>query len=441
MNTASKDAKNCMDDSHMKEAVNYIYGIPKFNKKSSLDNTRELLKRLDAECSDIPVIHVAGTNGKGSVCAYMESVLRSAGYRTGLFTSPHLVRVNERIAIDGVPVGDGKFLETFEKVKKISQEMSNDGFLHPSFFEFFFGMGMKIFSECRPDYIILETGLGGRLDSTNVFEKPRLTVITSIGLDHTDILGDTYEKIAYEKAGIIKKGVPVVFEDKRPDVTEVITERAEELGSETVILKPEDIRNVSYRDKKIDFCLDNKYYRNVKFSLNTMAAYQTENASTALMALSVLRIRDIDTIRKGLGEMKWLGRMEEIQPGVIVDGAHNDDGITRFIESVRNSTDVFRVLLFSAVKDKHYEGMIKLICDSGLFDSIVIGRLDDPRGLDTDTMEKCFEKNGVRPSGIFSNTVDALNCALNMKGSGTVYVAGSLYLAGEVIAAVRGGLK
>ena len=181
----------------MTKETKYIYDIPKFNKKSSADNTKEMLRRLDCADIDSKIIHIAGTNGKGSTCAYLGSILREAGYSVGIFTSPHLVRLNERIVIDGASVGDEEFEKTFEIVRNVSEDMVSDGLSHPSFFEFLFGMAMYIFKRRNPDYIILETGLGGRLDATNVFSRPELTIITSISLDHTDILGDSIDKIAY----------------------------------------------------------------------------------------------------------------------------------------------------------------------------------------------------------------------------------------------------
>ena len=198
------------------QAAAYIEEIPKFTKKHSLDHTREFLKRLGDPALDRKIIHVAGTNGKGSVCAYIKAILTAEGKKTGFFTSPHLVSVNERIEICGKPVDDDAFFRIFEEVYKIAGEMEAEGLGHPSYFEFLFGMGMKAFAASDVEYIILETGLGGRLDATNAVPEPFLTVITSISLDHTDILGDTIEKIAGEKAGIIKKGVPVIFDGSNP---------------------------------------------------------------------------------------------------------------------------------------------------------------------------------------------------------------------------------
>ncbi len=212
------------------EAAAYIEEIPKFTKKHTLEHTKTFLKRLGNPAADRKIVHVAGTNGKGSVCAYLQAILMAEGKRTGFFTSPHLVSVNERIRVDNIQIDNETFLKVFRKVLKIVRQMVEDGIEHPSYFEFLFGMGMTAFAETDVEYIILETGLGGRLDATNAIDNPALAIITSISLDHTAILGDTIEKIAGEKAGIIKPGVPVLFDGSSKKAAEVIKAKASELG-------------------------------------------------------------------------------------------------------------------------------------------------------------------------------------------------------------------
>lgn len=212
------------------EAAAYIEEIPKFTKKHTLEHTKTFLKRLGNPAADRKIVHVAGTNGKGSVCAYLQAILMAEGKRTGFFTSPHLVSVNERIRVDNIQIDNETFLKVFRKVLKIVRQMVEDGIEHPSYFEFLFGMGMTAFAETDVEYIILETGLGGRLDATNAIDNPALAIITSISLDHTAILGDTIEKIAGEKAGIIKPGVPVFFDGSSKKAAEVIKAKASELA-------------------------------------------------------------------------------------------------------------------------------------------------------------------------------------------------------------------
>lgn len=418
----------------MKYEIDYIYGIPKFSKKASVANTKEMLRRIGFDESTKKIIHIAGTNGKGSVCSYLSEILQLAGKKTGMFTSPHLVRMNERIVINGKEVSDKLFEESFDRIKKISEEMVRDGYIHPSFFEFLFGMGMDIFMRENVEYIVLETGLGGRLDATNAIEHPVLTVITSIGLDHTDILGNTYAEIATEKAGIIKENVPVVFENKIEEVTDVIRKTADKMNAKIIEFNPEDIRNIKVNDKNIDFCLYNKYYDNVCFSVKSRGVYQTENGALAAIAAGAgLGIAE-NIIKKGLESASWTGRMQQLGNGMIIDGAHNDDGITRFIESVRASKDKRRILIFSSVKDKHYEGMIEKLCRSGLFNCIVTGMLDDPRGTEQSVFETVFSRYPEQKSIHCKTVSDAYNEAVKISGNeARLYVAGSLYLVGEIL--------
>ena len=208
------------------EAAAYIEGIPRFTKKHDLSYVADFLARLGNPGADSQVIHVAGTNGKGSVCAYMRAVLLAMGKRTGFFTSPHLIRLNERIVIGDDEIGDEEFLAVFRQVKETVDGMAEEGLSHPSYFEFLFGMAMLAFGRAGAEYIILETGLGGRLDATSAVPHPAVTVITSISLDHTAYLGNTVEEIAAEKAGIIREGVPVVFDGTDPRAAKVIEEQA-----------------------------------------------------------------------------------------------------------------------------------------------------------------------------------------------------------------------
>ncbi len=235
------------------EAVEYIYNIPKFTTKNKPEHTVEFLNRLGHPERSMKIIHVAGTNGKGSVCAFLSTMLTEAGKRTALFTSPHLVKINERFQINNEMVSDEEFLSAFLKVLDVVKGMQADGLPHPTYFELLFGVAMVLFEELKAEYVVLETGLGGRLDATNTVEHPLATVITSISLDHTEILGDTIEKIAFEKAGIIKPGVPVIYDGSSPEAEKVILARAKELGSPAYPVYPSMCEVFLKSDKSIDF--------------------------------------------------------------------------------------------------------------------------------------------------------------------------------------------
>ena len=206
----------------MTKAEEYINSIPKFAGKTELRNTEILLNELGIDTDDMKIIHVAGTNGKGSVCSYISNTLVRAGYKTGLFISPHLVRINERIQIDDVPVSDDIFESAYERVLEAAHRMEQSGGKHPAYFEFLFGMAMLVFKEQKVQYIVLETGMGGRLDSTNVISAPLVSVITKIGYDHTEVLGDTLDKIAAEKAGILKPNTFMVSESQQQPAEKVL---------------------------------------------------------------------------------------------------------------------------------------------------------------------------------------------------------------------------
>lgn len=422
-----------------KEAEEYIAEIPKFAGKNTLQDTEKMLKLLTGDLKS-KIVHVAGTNGKGSVCAYLRSILLEGGCSVGMFISPHLETIRERICFGTELISEEAFVDVFEKVKEASISGKKMGLNHPSYFEFLFLMAMCYFGEKNPDYIILETGLGGRLDATNCI-RPDLCVITEIGYDHMQYLGDTLEQIASEKAGIIKPGVPVVFVDKRGITTEVLAEYAKEAESPAIIIKKDDILNVNMNNKSIDFSLHTGYYNYVDLSLNTTALYQTENAALAVCAAELLEDDRItkDIVRKGLRAAYWPGRMEEILPGIYLDGAHNEDGIAAFLGTVQNNTCQGRkLLLFGVVEDKRYEAMIQQIADAMLFDKIAVTVLETERSASADHLKEAWGKYGQVHCSFFDNVKEAYLClCADRKSQDVIYIVGSLYLIGQIKSLMR----
>ena len=371
-----------------------------------------------------------------------------------MFISPHLVDMRERMLLDGQQISETQFMNAFHRVmdcvtvatatenSEASIAEGKEGELHhPTFFEFLFLMAMVVFEETKPDYIILETGMGGRLDATNVFGKPELTIITEIGMDHCEYLGNTKEMIAAEKAGVIKPGVPLVYVEREKSVSDVLSQAAERCGSEVFAVDKTKIVNININHKSIDFSYKSKYYNNVSCTLSTRAVYQVENAATALCALEVLLSKEqiqVHKVQRALAHAKWAGRMEEVAEDVYVDGAHNEDGIAAFLESVRTSPDERRrVLLFSVVSDKEYEDMICRIERSGLFESYIIAGITDRRGLSGEQIVDCFQKSRSEDVYLCGSVKEAYEKALDVKGDGVLYVAGSLYLAGEIKALLK----
>lgn len=423
------------------EAVAYIEEIPKFTTKNKLEHTRKCLDMLGSPDKNRKIIHVAGTNGKGSVCAFLSTMLEEGGYRCGLFTSPHLVKINERFQINEQEVSDEVFLQAFLKVKELADSLVAEGDYHPTYFEFLFLMGMIIFDREDVDYLVLETGLGGRLDATNSVTNPLACVITSISLDHVEYLGDTIEQIAGEKAGIIKKGVPVIYDANSKTAAAVIQKRAAELGSPCYGVKGNTQQMSSYTPEGISFTYDSKSLGNLELFVPFIAKYQMMNASLAVEVMGILKdIHGLDkeTMEKGLSHTRWQGRMETILPGVIVDGAHNEDGVARFVETVKYFQENYPItLLFATVSDKDFGDMIHRICHGLHFANVVTTEIWGSRKQSSEELAELFRANGCDRVQAVPESGKAFDRAYELKGDGLLFVVGSLYLAGEIKDYVR----
>ena len=418
------------------EAVDYIETIPKFTVKHPPEHTRELLSRLGNPQEGIKIIHVAGTNGKGSVCAYLNAMLLAGGKKTGLFTSPHLVRINERFQINGEDVSDEQFLNAFLKVEKAAKEYEAEGEGHPSYFETLFLMGMLIFKEAGVEYLVMETGLGGRLDATNVVEKPLACIITSISRDHTEYLGDTLEAIAGEKAGIIKAGVPVIYDASQPGPASVIAAKAKEMGSPAWPMEPSFYEMKTQSREGITFTFAYPGGEKAELTIPYVAKYQMMNASLAFYTMHILQdVHDIpkNVLAEGLSKIKWPCRMEMAAPGVIIDGAHNEDGIAQFVSTAGYFAKENEItILFTAVADKHYHEMIGEICEGIHPSHVVATQIDGSRVVPAEVLAEDFRKAGCTDVCAEPEIGAAYEKALGKKGSGMLFCVGSLYLAGEL---------
>lgn len=441
----------------VKEAEHYLDQIPKFSKdKHTVDTVRQMLKLLGDPQKDLKIIHVAGTNGKGSVCAFLASILREAGFSAAVFTSPHLVSVKERFAFDSGDVDDELFLRSFCMIKEHLGEFEKAGLGHPSYFEYLFLMFMVMLIERPSDYVVLETGLGGRLDATNAVEHPQITVITSISLDHMEYLGDTVAKIAGEKAGIIKPGVPVVFDHTSEEASAVIEAKACELGSRAY-----PVDNTSYSD--LVLCNGRLRLRGtllengpqgsgalLLLDIPFAAEYQAVNSMLSVRAAELLRI-SADSIRRGVQKTFWPGRMEQIKEQVYLDGAHNEGGIREFSKAAREILAAGKggrsLLLFAVVSDKEYSEMAEILCREFAPDVLVLTQIDNSRGLDIKVLFRAAheawervdkEKNGgasIEKHDVrVIETVEAAfeEILKEKRPEDTVFCAGSLYLIGEI---------
>lgn len=420
------------------EILDYIKNIPKFVKKNEPEVTKAFLKEIGDFSKDIPTVHVAGTNGKGSVCAFLNTALSEQGFKTCMFTSPHLIDIRERFSYNNEMISKEDFTDAFDEVMSKLEIFKHDdryGGYHPSYFELLFMMAAARINRLKPDVVILETGLGGRLDATSSIETPALCVITEIGLDHCKYLGNTKPLIAAEKAGIIVQGVPVVFADKAKEVSDVFFETAKSLEAPAYPVSLKNIKNCERTEAGIDFWMHSLYHENVKILLKTSASYQVENAAISYTALEVLKdslSEPIDLKKASLSfeNMKWPGRMERLKERFLFDGAHNPDGIKAFLDTVKNDGAGKRVLLYTAVSDKDIDTEASMIIKSKLFDAYRLCKLEDSRGADKEHLLEAFE--GAENVSFYTDVKSAFESLPFGESKTFCYAAGSLYLYAEI---------
>ena len=379
------------------EAMNFIQNTNKFGSVLGLDNIKELLKRLGNPQDQLKVVHIAGTNGKGSTLAFLAGVFRESGYRAGRYVSPASFSYEERFRINEENISRKDLCFYMEKIKNVAEEMVRDGLSHPTMFEIETALSFLYFLDKKVDVVLLETGMGGRLDATNVVKKPIATIIASIGMDHMQFLGDTLEKIASEKAGIIKEGCPVISYDNTKEVNEVIRKKADEMHAKVTFVNSEGIRvlqeslegeSFSYRSS------DGRWYEKIEIPL--LGRHQINNAALALETLNVIKnyycISDFQT-EDGMRKTIWRGRIEilERDPMVICDGAHNPDGAKSLLSFLQNNfTNRRLIYIMGVLSDKDYEQMVQILAP--VADKIYTVAPDNPRALSSKELCRCVSK-------------------------------------------------
>ncbi len=418
-----------------KEALEYIHNISWTFCKPGLERTKQLCSMLGNPQDKLKFIHVAGTNGKGSFCSMLSSILRQAGYKTGLYTSPYITKFNERMAINGKPISNKELAEITERVKTVADTMEDK----PTEFELVTAIAFEYFAKNKCEYVVLECGLGGRLDSTNIIKTPILSVITGISLDHTSILGDTVEKIAYEKAGIIKENTPVLWCGDNQNAQNVIKEIASEKNAKLYSPSHDEIIiKVSSLEKTL---LDYKCFRNVEISL--LGTYQPVNCANVLEAVFILNEKGLDInlpdVIEGLKKAEWHARFERIldTPLVIFDGAHNPEGVTASVNSIKTYFGSSKVYVLTGVMaDKDYAYMAKKI--SSVAERVYTITPDNPRALDSEKYAEVFDSLGV-DARAFKTVKDATLCAISeaKKDGKALFCLGSLYMYGEVCSQIK----
>lgn len=370
-----------------------------FPKRPGLHRMISLMDKLGNPQEKLKIIHVAGTNGKGSVCAMIASVLMEAGYVVGLFTSPHLINYNERIQKQGIPIEDYTFVEIGMKVKEVCLNMTSSGEEMPTLFEYLTAMAFLYFKQSKVDIVVLETGIGGKYDATNIILNPITSVITSIGKDHISLLGDTIEEITCEKAGIIKENCPIVLYDSDNTVYNIINCICKTKNSLLFSCKGSYINKQQYSIEGTTFSVSNKNFNYKDIRLHLVGQYQVYNATTTLMAIEVLRLSGYkipnNSVYKGLRNTKWAGRMEVIQknPTIIMDGAHNEESVKAFTHTLfKINQDKKVCLLIAILKDKDYKLIIERLLP--LAHTIIATQIPHPRTLSA--QELCYQINCIK---------------------------------------------
>lgn len=414
-------------------ALKKIHSLLTFGSRPGLERMRELLNKLDNPQDKLKFIHVAGTNGKGSVCAMLSSTLAAAGYKTGLFISPYITDFRERIQINNVPIDKKTLAEAVENTFPIVERLRDNGVIITEF-EYVNALQFYIHAEAKCDIVVLETGMGGLLDCTNTIKPPLCSVITTIGLDHTSVLGDTIELIAEQKCGIIKRGSIAVTSNQDKRAMAVIEQTAREL--EVSLIKSSSIEleilSQSLKGSEIK-------YRDKTFSLKLAGNHQIENSKTALAAIEALNKRGLikvgdDSIAKGFETAVNPARLELLgeNPVVLLDGAHNPNGIEALKNAIKSFLPNQRIVcVIGMLADKDIDSSIALL--RGVFNSVFTVPVNNPRSISADALAEKFSavckdtKSFAKPNAAFDAALQKAmleNCA--------VVICGSLYLAGEI---------
>jgi dihydrofolate synthase/folylpolyglutamate synthase len=411
------------------DAVRFLYSLGNEIKaaKFDLDRITRLTRWLGEPQRAWKSVHVAGTNGKGSTCAMIESGLRAAGMRTGLFTSPHLVEPVERIRIAGQPVTHEQFTEAFQEVHAVAEAMLAGGSIdaHPTYFETVTAMAFQLFRAQQVDIAVVEVGLGGRLDATNVV-TPEVAVITPIDYDHEAFLGKSLESIAAEKAGILKPGVPAVVAPQRAEAGAVVEQRARHVGAPLIPVSEWRVEELEVSREGSRFVATQD--RSVRVDCPLPGEHQIVNALTAVAAMDVLGL-EVEAIEKGLRDARWPGRLELVsrRPDIYLDGAHNPAGaraLAAYIVQFHKNRPVW--MIYGAMRDKAVEEIAGVLFP--LATQLILTAPQQPRAVRPDTVA---ELSGHDRVCVAKDVAEALAMARAAPDDAVVFITGSLFLVGE----------
>lgn len=417
------------------EALKYIHGVSNFFCKPGLERTIELCRGLGDPQKELKFIHVGGTNGKGSVSSMLSSVLTEAGYRVGLYTSPYILEFNERMRVNGKNIDNERLALLTERVKTVADKMTDS----PTEFELITAIAFLYFKEENCDVVVLEVGMGGRLDATNIIDSPLLSIITGIALDHTAFLGDSIEKIAGEKAGIIKKSSVALWGGEDGIAEAVIRDSASIMQTKLYKTDYSALKIKSYDLSGTVF--DYRGRENLKISL--LGEYQPRNASIVIDAIDLLNERGLsvseEALTTGLWRAAWPARFEVIgrDPTVIFDGAHNPQGVRAAVNSIKAYYGSKRVVILTGVlSDKDYQSIVNTVCE--VASSVYTLTPDNPRALAGSALAEIYRSRGIKATHC-SSVDEALKMAVEeAEATQTALIClGSLYLYTEVFSAYK----
>ncbi len=424
-----------------KSLEEHLLQWPRFRKDAEFVTVKALMSGLGYR-DEIPMIHIVGTNGKGSVATMVTEMIQAHGLKVGRFTSPHLIDFRERMTVDGQKMSEDNALKNYEVLSNVLNGYIKNGGNNATFFEMMFLMALMYFKDEDVDVMVMEAGIGGGHDTTNVLENRWLNIITPISLDHAQVLGDTIEQVASEKASIIRGNVPTIAWSSSPSVEKIIRGIAEANSNELTFVDHFN-GNVAGRTKEtIDFSLNTQYYYYDSLRLNMSADYQLNNAALAVEAVHALKSRhsvEPDKVREGLRKAVWPGRMSYIYPWLLVDGGHNVAGLEQFVEHMNLYENHSKVdILFSCMGDKDYERLCQILLGVNNLRNIYLYKLPIARALTFDALAATFELLGFNDVIEVSDLASFLNKRIGDNQTDVVGAVGSLYLVGELMAYTGG---
>lgn len=432
-----------MHFTNVADAIAWIHGegnLRRKGEKHGLDNMRALLRRFGDPQDRLKLIHVAGTNGKGSTCAYLDSALRRNGYKTGLYTSPYLCRYNERIRVDGRCIPDEALCRIASDVYEQVQELAKEE-IYSTTFEIGTAVAFLWFAEEQVDIAVIEVGLGGRLDPTNVI-RPAVCAIATIGLDHTGVLGNTLAEIAGEKAGIIKPGIPVAVYPLEPEAMPPIERACSERGCELLYSGKLPTRVFAENERGSIYDVELPHLGTLHMDIPLIGHHQIANSRLAACALDLLYAQgfalDRAKVEQGFAETVWAGRLEWVRENVLIDGAHNPQGAQSLADYIRRFfMGRRRVLVTGMMKDKAVTECAGIL--AGAFDTVIATRVDYPRAASVEEIRDVYTAAGARDVRMAEKIDEAIALAEETAGDGIAVIAGSLYVAGEARIILTGG--